>query len=246
MKENKYDENVFFDKYSQMERSKKGLEGAGEWKTLKEMLPDFTGKKVLDLGCGYGWHCEYAADHGAVQVVGVDISEKMLKEAENRHSRENITYLCCPVEDVQFEECEFDIVLSSLALHYIRDYDQIVDKIRKFLRPGGYFIFSVEHPVFTAEGSQDWDYDENGKPLHFPVDNYYYEGKRNAVFLGEPVIKYHRTLTTYISTLIKKGFAIMDVQEPQPPEEMLDTVPGMRDEMRRPMMLIVSARKENE
>ena len=77
------------------------------------------------------------------------------------------------------------------------------------------------------------------------MDNYYYEGKRNAVFLGEPVIKYHRTLTTYISTLIKKGFAIMDVQEPQPPEEMLD-LPGMRDEMRRPMMLIVSARKENE
>ena len=101
----------------------------------------FTGKKVLDLGCGYGWHCEYAADHGAVQVVGVDISEKMLKEAENRHSRENITYLCCPVEDAQFEEGEFDIVLSSLALHYIRDYDQIVDKIRKFLRPGGYLFF---------------------------------------------------------------------------------------------------------
>ena len=73
-------------------------------------------------------------------------------------------------------------------------------KIRKFLRPGGYFIFSAEHPVFTAEGSQDWYYDENGKPLHFPVDNYYYEGKRNAVFLGEPVIKYHRTLTCLLYT----------------------------------------------
>ena len=110
------------------------------------------------------------------------------------------------------------------------------------------WICSDEGQILLNWGIEgvNYYYDENGKPLHFPVDNYYYEGKRNAVFLGEPVIKYHRTLTTYISTLIKKGFAIMDVQEPQPPEEMLVTVPGMRDEMRRPMMLIVSARKENE
>lgn len=152
MKENKYDENVFFDKYSQMERSKKGLEGAGEWKTLKEMLPDFTGKKVLDLGCGYGWHCEYAADHGAVQVVGVDISEKMLKEAENRHSRENITYLCCPVEDAQFEEGEFDIVLSSLALHYIRDYDQIVVRSMKISTSRWIFYFFCGASCFYRRG----------------------------------------------------------------------------------------------
>ena len=65
MKENKYDDPLFFEKYSQMDRSKKGLDGAGEWKTLENMLPDFQGKKVLDLGCGYGWHCEYAADHGS-------------------------------------------------------------------------------------------------------------------------------------------------------------------------------------
>ena len=71
MKENKYDENVFFDKYSQMERSKKGLEGAGEWKTLKEMLPDFPGKQVLELGWGYGWTCETAADHRACPVVRI-------------------------------------------------------------------------------------------------------------------------------------------------------------------------------
>lgn len=57
MKQNKYDEDSFFRKCSQMDRSVKGLAGAGEWKTLERMLPDFHGKRVLDLGCGFGWHC---------------------------------------------------------------------------------------------------------------------------------------------------------------------------------------------
>ena len=49
-------------KYSQMDRSKQGLCGAGEWQTLKSLLPDFKGKTVLDIGCGYGWHFVYAAE----------------------------------------------------------------------------------------------------------------------------------------------------------------------------------------
>ena len=54
MKENKYDNNRFFSQYSQMSRSVDGLKGAGEWHVLQKMLPDFTGKRVLDLGCGFG------------------------------------------------------------------------------------------------------------------------------------------------------------------------------------------------
>ena len=52
MKENKYDDEAFFNQYNQMSRSVKGLSGAGEWHELKKMLPDFKNKKVLDLGCG--------------------------------------------------------------------------------------------------------------------------------------------------------------------------------------------------
>ena len=74
------------------------------------------------------------------------------------------------------------------------------------------------------------------------MDNYYYEGKREAVFLGEKVTKYHRTLTTYVNTLLKTGFILESLVEPAPPENMLD-LPGMKDEMRRPMMLLVRAKK---
>ena len=244
MKENKYDNDIFFEKYSQMERSKKGLSGAGEWETLKALLPDFQGQRLLDLGCGYGWHCIYAMEHGAVSAVGVDISGKMLEVAREKTEDSRVRYVECAMEDIDFPDESFDVVLSSLAFHYVESFSQVVDKVRDSLAPGGYFVFSVEHPVFTAYGSQDWYYDENGNILHFPVDNYYYEGKRKAVFLGEEVVKYHRTLTTYLNTLLTHGFELSQVVEPQPPDSMLH-IPGMLDEMGRPMMLIVSARKRS-
>ena len=99
-----------------------------------------------------------------------------------------------------------------------------------------------KHHVFTDEGSPEWNYDGEGKILHFPVDNYYYEGERDARFLGEHVVKYHRTLTTYLATLLQNGLSLRRIVEPQPPREMRSR-PGMADEMRRPMMLLVAAVK---
>lgn len=240
MKENKYDNEAFFQKYSKMMRSQEGLKGAGEWSELKKILPDFAGKRVLDLGCGYGWHCKYASDQNADYVLGTDISKRMLQTAREINPAPQIEYRCTAMEDLDFPEHTFDVVLSSLAFHYIKDFEPLVKNISRWMKQGGTFVFSVEHPVFTSYGTQDWYYDENGKILHFPVDNYYYEGKREAVFLGEKVIKYHRTLTTYLNTLLQNGFEIQHVIEPQPPEEMIE-LEGMKDEMRRPMMLLVSA-----
>ena len=91
MKENKYDDSVFFQKYSEMSRSKYGLQGAGEWQEFQKMMPDFSDKEVLDLGCGYGWHCAYAAEKGAKRVLGIDLSEKMLQKAEKINSHQKIT-----------------------------------------------------------------------------------------------------------------------------------------------------------
>jgi SAM-dependent methyltransferase len=244
MKENKYDNSDFFNKYSSMERSKHGLAGAGEWHELKKMLPDFNQKNVLDLGCGFGWHCRYAVENGAKAVTGIDISDKMLNEAKNKTETEKIKYLCMPIEDIDFPDNSFDIVISSLAFHYIRSFEDIAHKISRCLVTGGSFVFSVEHPVFTAQGRQDWSYDPQGNRLHWPVDQYFIEGKREAVFLGEEVIKYHKTLTTYINSLIKEGFEITGLIEPQPEEHLLRTVEGMEDELRRPMMLLISARKK--
>jgi hypothetical protein len=60
MKQNKYDDPEFFAKYSRMRRSIGGLNDAGEWHVFRALLPDLRNKRLLDLGCGYGWHCRYA------------------------------------------------------------------------------------------------------------------------------------------------------------------------------------------
>lgn len=243
MKENKYDDISFFSKYSGIDRSVRGLEAAGEWQTLERLLPDFKDKRVLDLGCGFGWHCEYAAKKGAAAVTGIDISEKMLEVANRRKTSDIITYLKEPIEDINFNRDSFDIVISSLALHYINSFEDICKKVFNLLTKGGYFVFSAEHPVFTAQGPQDWHYGANGMPAHWPVDRYFEEGSRDSVFLGEQIIKYHRTLTTYFSVLVSAGFTITDMAEPVPPSNLLREYPQFLNELRRPMMLIISSRK---
>lgn len=242
--QNKYDDQVFFEKYSKMSRSTKGLAGAGEWKTLEAMLPAFHGKRVLDLGCGFGWHCQYALEHGAKAVTGVDLSKNMLAVARAK-TDPAITYLHMPIQEIFFAPDSYDVVISSLAFHYIPSFEQIVEKVSSCLVRGGDFVFSVEHPIFTAQGTQDWYYGADGEILHFPVDHYFFEGEREASFLGEKVVKYHKTLTSYLSALLTGGFAISGVVEPQPSQELLDTVQGMQDELRRPMMLIISAKKQS-
>jgi SAM-dependent methyltransferase len=235
-----YDDPSFFKQYSQMSRSKLGLQGAGEWHELEAMLPDFQDKRVLDLGCGYGWHCIYAAEKGAKQIVGVDLSQKMLDVAKEKTESRAVQYKHAAMEDVCFPADSFDTVISSLAFHYVESFSDICEKVSNYLVTKGEFVFSVENPVFTAYGTGDWYYDTNGEILHWPVDNYYKEGPREAHFLGSKVIKYHKTVATYINTLIEYGFTITKVVEPMPPKELLATMP---DELRRPMMLLVSAKK---
>lgn len=244
MKENKYDNNEFFNKYSRMERSIGGLESAGEWHVLKNMLPKFEGKRVLDIGCGFGWHCRYAIDEKASSVLGIDISKKMLERAREYTKSEKIKYECIAMEDLKIKDEEFDIVISSLAFHYVKDFDEICKRVYKGLSNEGNFVFSVEHPIFTSNEKQDWIYDEDKEIICWPIDNYQDEEIRHTNFLGEKVTKYHRTVSTYINTLIENGFRIEKISEPEPPQAMMKKNPYLKNELRRPMFLMISAKKE--
>lgn len=243
MKQNKYDDLGFFEKYSQMPRSTGGLNAAGEWPALRALLPELRDKRVLDLGCGFGWHCRYAREQQARSVVGVDLSEKMLARARDNTNDTAIEYRRLAIEDIDFTAGEFDVVISSLALHYVERFDMVCRKVHHCLVPGGIFILSVEHPVFTALAAQDWYYGPQGERLHWPVDDYQNEGLREARFLDNDVVKYHRTLATYVNALIEFGFGIMKLSEPQPTPEMLAKSSEMRDETRRPMFLLIAAVK---
>lgn len=201
-------------------------------------------KRVLDIGCGFGWHCIYAAEHGARQVLGIDISEKMLAVAREKTSSPIVSYRCTAMEDADYGGACFDVVLSSLVLHYTPDFLAVCQKVYSALGPQGVFVFSVEHPIFTAHGSQDWIYASSGSREHWPVDRYFMEGERKTVFLDNEVIKYHKTVTTYVDSLLRCGFSITGLVEPTPAEHLLHTVPEMQDELRRPMMLLISAEKK--
>lgn len=237
-----YDNKDFFEAYAQMLRSKDGLALAGEWHQLQLLFPPLRGKSVLDLGCGYGWHCKYAAEQGASSILGLDLSHRMIEEAKKRNFSPNITYRVCGIEEYEYPENTYDLVVSNLAFHYIADLDSVFQNVFSTLNKGGSFLFNMEHPVFTAGINQDWIYSEDGTPKAWPVDNYFYPGERQTVFLGHNVPKQHHTLTQIIMGIINAGFTLEHMEEAQPSDAMI-SLPGMKDEMRRPMMLLVKAGK---
>lgn len=243
MKENKYDDLNFFNKYSEMPRSKEGLKSAGEWPILKKMLPKLNDKNVLDIGCGFGWHCRYASENGAKYVLGIDISENMINRAKKTENQNNIEYKCIAMEDLDIKDKSFDLVISSLALHYVKDFDSICKKVYDVLEKNGDFIFSVEHPIFTSNEKQDFEYTDDNEISHWPIDNYLHESIRHTNFLGEDVIKYHRTVETYLNTLIKSGFIINKISELLALNDMVDEKSYLINELKRPMFLLISASK---
>lgn len=232
---NLYDSPDFFSAYARMSRSREGLSGAGEWEQLRALFPDVQGKRVLDLGCGYGWHCRYAADMGARDVTGVDASHRMIAEALKRNADPRITYRVCDLLDYEYPSDAFDLVISNLVLHYVADLDAVYRQIHRTLRSGGVFLMNIEHPTFTAGVGQQFSPDGS-----WPVDDYFFPGERQTTFLGHAVRKQHHTLTQILMGLLNVGFALEAVIEAMPPEEWRTAMP---EEMRRPMMLLVRARK---
>jgi SAM-dependent methyltransferase len=150
MTQNIYDNSGFFQGYSQLPRSMHGLDGAPEWPTLRNLLPDLRGLRVLDLGCGFGWFCRFARTQGAASVLGVDVSERMLARAEAETNDSGISYLRADLEQLDLAAGRFDCAYSSLALHYVENLAGLLARTHQALVEGAAFVFSVEHPIYTA------------------------------------------------------------------------------------------------
>jgi ubiquinone/menaquinone biosynthesis C-methylase UbiE len=244
MTQNIYDDEKFFAAYSRLRRSVEGLDGAPEWPALRALLPDLRGRNVLDLGCGFGWFCRWARQQGAAQILGIDVSEKMLVRARDTTTDPAITYAVADMEQLDLPAEAFDLVYSSLALHYVENLSRLMSQAHRSLVPGGSLVFSVEHPIFTAPSQPGWSLNTAGHKIWL-VDRYLDEGPRSTDWLAKGVIKQHRTLATYINMLTQTGFVIYHVEEWGPTAEQIETEPSWADERQRPPFLLMATTRRN-
>jgi SAM-dependent methyltransferase len=154
--QNIYDNEKFLEKYRRLPRSIKGLRGAPEWAALRALLPALSGLRVLDPGCGFGWFSRWARRNGASQVLGIDVSRKMLTRARAETHDPGIRYLRADLERLRLPSRSFDLVYSSLALHYVKNLSGLMLKVCRALVSGGNLVFSVEHPIYTAPSNPSW------------------------------------------------------------------------------------------
>jgi SAM-dependent methyltransferase len=241
--QNVYDNPEFFAGYSQMERFGAGWTRALEQPTFLGMLPDATGLRVLDLGCGLGQLSSHLASNGAAEVVAIDVSQTMLERARRERSHPLVTYRREAIEAVRFEPRRFELIVSSLALHYVPDYRDLVKRMATWLTPGGVLVYSTEHPIYTARlPGEGWVVDEQGERVGWQIDDYFHEGVREEHWFVEGVRKYHRTIATLLDGLLDAGFRIERVVEPAPDMDRLQRRPHESEHLRRPMFLLVRAR----
>ena len=247
MKQNIYDNQIFYQKYSALRESGVTYNDFIEQPAMKSAISSLQGKIILDLGCGAGKFARYCIDNGAARVCAVDISRNMIEQAKKENEHENIDYICMPMEELELTAQTFDLVISSLAIHYMEDFDNLIAKVYRLLNRNGEFIFSTEHPVTTARKEKNnWVKDKDGNKLHWALDNYQEEGKRKQHWYIDGVITYHRTISTLINTLIKNGFILEKVMEPQSTPEGLKKMPKLVNEKRRPSFIIIKSRKAGD
>lgn len=129
-----------------------------------------------------------------------------------------------------------DIVVSIRALRYVFEPDELLERLAGWLRPGGWLVASIEHPIRTAGSEQQTD-------NLYVVDRYTQEGPRHTSWYIDGVIKYHRRLSTIIDSVIAARLATRQVKEPTPSATSIGNRPELQNHCRRPALLRLSATK---
>jgi len=198
------------------------------------LMPSVKGKVVLDAGCAAGWYTKWLLDQGA-EPIAIDFNEEMVKFTEIR-----VNSLCKVVQHdlnnpLDFIEDEsLDIILSSLTLHYIKDWDSVFGEFYKKLKKGGCLVFSTHHPFMDFS--------------HFNVDNYFDIRLLNDVWntsKGKVSVSfYRRPLQEIIRPLLESGFQIEALTEPFPDKKFEEESPKTYKRLcEQPQFLFIGAKK---
>jgi len=203
---------------------------------MLSLLPPVQGLTVLDAGCGPGAYTEWLLQQGAAHVTGVDVSPKMTKLAEKR-AKGAARILCAdlrkPIDFLAAESC--DLVLSALAMDYIEDWSAVFQEFHRILRPGGFFVFSAQHPAPEF-------FQTHGNGNYFEIEQVSFVWRGFGTVVEMPY--YRRSLEQMINPLIEAGFAVERVLEPRPVEEFKAHDPEDYEKLlRQPGFICFRARK---
>lgn len=188
------------------------------------LMGELAGRRVCDLACGQGRVARYLADRGA-QVVGVDLSEKLLAIARRHEAAEprGITYLHADARGLDgVADATFDGVLCFMALMDIAELDPTLGSVARVLKPGGWFVFAILHPCYHTARSGEIETPEG---MVRTVGAYFEEGFwRSDTRAGPPgkVGAYHRMLSTYVNALADASLTLERLSEPRAPTSLPD------------------------
>ncbi|MEB3357355.1 MAG: class I SAM-dependent methyltransferase [Synechococcales bacterium] len=206
-----------------------------------ELVGNLNNLDIIDLGCGDASFGQEAFLKGARSYTGIEISEAMVNRARQMLAGTPGKVQYGSIETWQPLNEQADLVSSRLALNYVENLKSVFQAVHQALRPGGRFVFSVEHPVITS------NFANLAEPRRtaWLVDNYFQPGARVHTWLGREVTKYHYTLEEYFDLVINTGFALERIRESCPQQKDFVTEEEYERRLRIPLFLFIAARKSN-
>lgn len=178
------------------------------------------GKKLLDLGCGPGIHLKEYSKRGA-ECFGIDLSEKMIELAKEFIPKAEVKV--GNIYKIGFKDDSFDIITSSFTVDHLKDLEKAAKEIKRILKKGGIFVFSVPHPTFNMFRDK-----ENPEKL---THNYFDKQVRllNLTRKKGSFPDFPRSLEEYFNIFLKKGFVLEDFKENKPNKNWKKRYPDLPD-----------------
>jgi SAM-dependent methyltransferase len=235
-----YDKAAVFQTYMQHRQRPDNPNDTLEKPILLALLGSVSGAHLLDLGCGDAALGTTLLAQGAASYLGLDGSRNMVAQAQQTLAGSIGQVVYADLRSWTYPPATFDCVLSRLALHYIADVDDVFQQVFQTLRPTGRFVFSVEHPVIT---SCDRAWQGGGVRQAWIVDDYFDSSRRVTHWLGEQVVKYHRTVEEYFRGLQSAGFVVEQLRESRPERQWFVHEETYQRRTRIPLFLFLAARK---
>ena len=179
------------------------------------VIPDLSGGRVLELGCGSGHTLAYLWENkNARELWGLDFSEEQISFAKEFLAEKNIPvklFLASMDENPGIPENYFDWIVSVYSLGWTPDLYRTLELVHSYLKPGGVFIFSWEHPVY-----QCLSFDATIGKYTFER-SYLEEGPMlNPSWKGVEIVINSRKLSTYLNACIQSGLVLEQVIESGP------------------------------